>query len=123
MWTMIMSFFSNTKNILMAVGAAIVGGYVLTQKYKAYKAEDKLKTVENKIAKANVKIAKETAKAKAQAKDLEHTTEVEVLRELKEERKKVLEEMDNIEKEITVTMAEKQEVKGRSRGKRMNIEG
>jgi len=123
MWTMIMSFFSNTKNILMAVGAAIVGGYVLTQKYKAYKAEDKLKTVETKIAKANVKIAKETAKAKAQAKELEHTTEVEVLRELKEERKKVLKEMDNIEKEITVTMAEKQEVKGRSKGKRMNIEG
>jgi arginine utilization protein RocB len=122
MWSIITSFFSNTKNILMAVGAAIVGGYVLTQKYKAYKAEDKLKTVENKIAKANVKIAKETAKAKAKAKDLEHSTEVEVLRELKEERKKVLNEMDEIEKEIEVSMAQKKEVKGRKRGKQITIE-
>ena len=54
MFTMITGLFGNFKNIMMAVGAALLAGYVAKQKYDSYKAQDKLKTIENKIAKANV---------------------------------------------------------------------
>lgn len=123
MLTMITGFFGNFKNIIMAVGAALIGGYVLKQKYNAYKAEDKLKTIEHKIAKTNVVIAKDTAKAKAKATNLEHGAEVKVLRQLKEERKKVLKEMDDIEDLIEKTQVEKKAVKGRTRGKKVTIKG
>ena len=122
MWTMITGFFSSTKNIIMAVGGALLFGYVATQKYKAYKAEDELKTIETKIAKTNVVVAKQKAKAKAQAKEIETTTEVEILRELKKEEKRVLKEMDIIEKEIVETQKEKVAVKGRKRGKKIKVE-
>ena len=86
MWTSIITFFSNTKNLVLAVIALFVSGYVVKQKYNAYKAEDKLKTIETKIAKANVEIVKEKAKAKAQAREVETATEVAVLRVLKKEK-------------------------------------
>ena len=122
MWTMITGFFSSTKNIIMAIGAALIGGYVLKQKYDAYQAETKLKQIEGQIAKANVAVAKEVAKAKAEAKEVEHTTEVETLRVLKEEKKKVLKEMDEIEKTIIETQKVKEEVKGRTKGKKIKVE-
>ena len=122
MFTMITGFFGNFKNIMMAIGAALLAGYIAKQKYDAYQAEDKLKTIENKIAKANVSIAKKTAKAKATATEIEHDSEVTVLRDLKVERKKVLKEMDDIEKLITVTQKEKEEVKGRKKGKKVIID-
>lgn len=123
MLTMITGFFGNFKNIIMAVGAAVLMGYIAKQKYNAYKAEDKLKTIENKIAKVNVTIAKDTAKAKAKAKNLEHSSEVTVLRELKVERKKVLKEMDEIEDLIEKTQVEKKAVKDRIRGQKVTIKG
>jgi vacuolar-type H+-ATPase subunit I/STV1 len=122
MFTFITGFFSNTKNIIMAIGAALIGGYVLKQKYNAYKAEDKLKTIETKIAKANVVVAKEVAKSKAEAKEIETSSTIETLRTLKEEKKKVLEEMDEIEKVIVETQKEKEEVTGRKRGKKIKVE-
>jgi len=63
MFTAIKTFFSNTKNIIMAIVVALIGGYVVKQKYTAYKAEDKLKTLEKDIAKYNVIVAKQIAKA------------------------------------------------------------
>jgi hypothetical protein len=122
MLSIITGFFSNAKNIIMAIGAALIGGYIISQKYKAYKAEDKLKTVENKIAKANVAVAKEVAKAKAEAKEVQHTSTAGTLRALKEEKKKVLQEMDEIQKEIHETQKEKTEVHGRKKGKKINLE-
>jgi uncharacterized membrane protein YraQ (UPF0718 family) len=122
MISIITGFFSNTKNIIMAIGAALIGGYIISQKYKSYKAEDKLKTVENKIAKANVAVAKEVAKAKAEAKEVQHTSAVGTLRTLKEEKKNVLREMDEIQKEIHETQKEKTEVQGRKKGKTINIQ-
>ena len=107
MWTLITNFFGSTKSIVMAIFAVVVGGYVAKQKYDAYQAESKLKTIENKIAKTNVVVAKQKAKAKAEAKELETTTEVEILRELKKEEKKVLKEMDEIEKLIVKTQKAK----------------
>lgn len=123
MWTMITGFFSNTKNIIMAIGAALIGGYVIKQKYDAYQAETKLKQIEGQIAKANVAVAKEVAKAKAEAKEVEHSSEVETLRVLKEEKKKVLKEMDEIEKTIVETQAEKVPVEPtRKRGKKIKVD-
>ena len=121
MFTMISGFFGNFKNIMMAVGAALLAGYVAKQKYDSYKAQDKLKTIENKIAKANVSIAKKTAKAKATAKEIENDSEISVLRNLKVERKKVLKEMDDAEQLIASTQKEKEEVKGRKKGKTVII--
>ena len=121
MFTMITGFFGSAKNIIMAIGAALIGGYVLKQKYNAYQAESKLQSLENQIAKANVAVAKEVAKSKAQAKEVETTSTVETLRVLKEEKKKVLKEMDEVEKVIQETQKEKEEVKGRTRGKKVRI--
>ncbi len=119
---MITGFFGNFKNIMMAVVAAAIGGYVLKQKYDAYKAEDKLKTIENKIAKTNVIIAKDTAKAKAKSTEIEHKAEVQVLRDLKVERKKVLAEMDAIEDLIEKTQTEKKLATGLKNGPKVVID-
>ena len=122
MFTIITGFFGNFKNIIMAAGAAILMGYVAKQKYTAYQAESKLKTIENKIAKANVKIAKETAKAKAKAIDITHNTEMQILRDLKVERKQVLAEMDAIEDLIEKTQADKKNVgNGRKSGPKITM--
>ena len=121
MFSMITGFFSSTKNIIMAIGATLMGGYILSQKYKAYQAESKLQSLENQIAKANVAVAKEVAKSKAQAKEVETTSTAETLRTLKDAKKKVLTEMDEVEKVIQETQKEKEEVKGRTRGKKVRI--
>lgn len=115
------AWFSTAKNAIMAIIAALVGGYVLKQKYDAYQAESKLKDIEGKIAKTNVKVAKEVAEAKAKAKDLETSTHIEVLKDLKKQEKEVLAEMDAIQEEIEKTQAEKAEVKGRKRGKSFKV--
>lgn len=115
------AWFSTFKNAIMAIGAALVGGYVLKQKYDAYQAESKLKDIEQKIAKTNVIVAKETAKAKAKAVEIENTTHIEVLKDLKEQEKEVLKEMDAIEEEIEKSQVEKAEVKGRKRGKAFEV--
>ena len=121
MFSMITGFFSSTKNIIMAIGATLMGGYILSQKYKAYQAESKLQSLENQIAKTNVAVAKEVAKSKAQAKEVETTSTAETLRTLKDAKKKVLTEMDEVEKVIQETQKEKEEVKGRTRGKKVRI--
>ena len=94
------NFFGNAKNILIAVGSLLVLGYVGKLKYKAHRAESKLASIENKIAKTNVVIAKTKAKAKAKAVKAETTAEIKVLRELKKEAEKVEKEMVKIEEEI-----------------------
>ena len=114
--------FGSTKNFIMAAGAIFVGLYVAKQKYNAYQAEDKLKTIENKIAKTNVVIAKTKAKAKAQAVKAETTAEVEVLRELKKEAKIVQKEMEVIEKVIEKEVQKKTKVQGRTRSESFEIE-
>jgi len=121
MFSFIGTFFSSTKNIIIAIGAALIGGYVLKLKYDSYQAKDRLKAVENKIAKANVVIATKKAKAKASAVKIETSTEVEVLRELKKESKKVQKEMQDIEKDIHKAKASKKVV-NRTRSKKINIE-
>jgi uncharacterized membrane protein YciS (DUF1049 family) len=98
--TWLLNIFGSIKNIAMALGAIFMGLYVAKQKYNAYKAEDKLKDIENKIAKTNVVIAKTKAKAKAQAVKAETETHIETLKELKKESKKVQKEMEVIEKDI-----------------------
>ncbi len=123
MWTLITGFFSSTKNIIMAVAAMTLSGYVVKQKYDAYQAESKLKSIENKLAKANVIVAKEVAKAKAQSLEIETTTAYEVLKELKAEKQVVLKDMDSIEQLIVDTQKEKEAVQGRTRGKEITIEG
>jgi len=105
--TTIMSLFGSTKNIIIAFIAMFFGGYVLKQKYTAYKAEDELKAVETKIAKTNVIVAKKIASAKAQSKELETDTEIKVLKELKEEKTEILKKMDDIEKLIYTTETNK----------------
>ena len=122
MISMITGLFGSTKNVIFAAFAILGGLYVTKQKYNAYQAEDKLKTIENKIAKANVVVAKQTAKAKAKAKEIETTSEIETLRELKEEKKLILKEMDEMETLIENTQKEKLAVKNRKRGKKTTIE-
>ena len=115
--TWLLNMFGSVKNIALAAGALFLGLYVAKQKYNAYQAEDKLKTIENKIAKTNVVIAKTKAKAKAKAIKAETTAEVEVLRELKKEAKVIQKEMEVIEKDIEVKIrtAEVKKVAGRVR--------
>lgn len=123
MWTIITGFFSSAKNIIMSIGAVLVSAYVAKQKYNAYRAETKLKDIENKIDKANVAVVKEVAKTKAEAKEVEHSSEVETLRVLKEENKKVLKEMDKIEKTIVETQSEKVPVEPtRKRSKKIKVD-
>jgi len=118
-----MGFFTSTKNIIIAVITAIIGGYVITQKIKAARAESKLQQIETKIAKTNVIVAKQVAKAKAEAKEVETSTEIEVLQTLIKDRGEALIEMDEIEKEIAETQKEKQvQVQGRTRGKAFKVE-
>jgi len=100
--TWLLNIFGSVKNIAMAAGAIFMGLYVAKQKYNAYQAEDKLKTIENKIAKTNVVIAKTKAKAKATAVKAETDTHIETLKELKKESKKVQKEMEIIEKNIEI---------------------
>jgi len=95
--------FSNIKSMFLAAFSALLGGYVLLQKYKAYKAEDNLKSIEMQIAKTNVIVAKENAKAKAETRELESSTAINTLKELKVQREETLKEMDKIEKEIQKT--------------------
>lgn len=121
MFAMITGFFSSSKNIMMAIGAAVIGGYVAKQKYDAYQAESKLKDIETKIAKTNVIVAKEKAKAKAKAVEVETSTHIEVLKELKVQEKEVLKEMDALEEVIEKTQAKKAEVKGRKRGESFTV--
>ena len=99
------SFFSNIKNAIIALGAIFAGLYIAKQKYEKYKAQDKLKDIETKIAKTNVIIAKETAKSIAKSKKIETDTEVKVLRELNKKSKEVQQEMINIEKNIEILEA------------------
>ena len=125
MWTAIVGFFGSTKNILMAIGSIIAIGYVGKLKYDAYQAEDKLKTIETKIAKTNVVIAKTKAKAKAQAVKAETDVEVQVLRELKAQAKVIEKEMQVIEKAVVAKIKEKKKknVVGRVRhGKKVKVE-
>ena len=98
--TWLINIFGNIKNVIMALSAIFLGAYVVKQKYNAYKAEDKLKTIENKIAKTNVIVAKTKAKAKAQAKKVETDIHIETLKELKKQSKEVQKEMADIEKDI-----------------------
>jgi len=120
--TWLLNLFGSVKNMAIAAGALFLGLYVAKQKYDAYQAEDKLKTIENKIAKTNVVIAKTKAKAKAQAVKAETDTHIENLKELKKEAKKVQKEMEVIEKDIEVSIKAKKTVKGRTRGKKIKIE-
>jgi len=118
MYSYIVNFFSSTKNILMAIGSALVVGYVGLMKFRAYQAESKLKDIENKIAKTNVVIAKTKAKAKAQAVKAETTAEVKVLRDLKKQSTIVKKEMENHEKEIQKKLKEKLKKVSNSRRRR-----
>jgi len=122
--TWLLNIFGSLKNIAMAAGALFLGLYVARQKYNAYQAEDKLKTIENKIAKTNVVIAKTKAKAKAQAVKAETDTHIETLKELKKEAKKVQKEMETIEKDIEVNKktSEIKKVSGRIRKGKISIE-
>ena len=122
MWGMITGFFSSTTNILMAIGSAIVVGYVGKLKYDSYRAEDKLKNIETKIAKTNVVVAKTKAKAKAKAVKAETTAEVAVLRELKVQAKKAQKEMEVIEKTIETTLKDKVQKKVLRSRKKIRIE-
>lgn len=123
--TWLMGIFGNIKNTVIAAFAIFGGLYVAKLKYDAYSAEDKLKTIENKIAKTNVMIAKTKAKAKAKAKKIETDTEVEVLRELKKEAKVIEKEMQTIEKEVQKrlhTKGSKVSSTRRRRGKKIKVE-
>ena len=100
--TWLLNIFGNIKNVIMAIGSLFVIGYVGKLKYDAYKAEDKLKNIETKIAKTNVIIAKTKAKAKAQAKKAETDTHIQTLKDLKQESKNIQKEMASIEKNIEV---------------------
>ena len=100
MITFIKTFFTNTKNILMSIGTVLIGGYVLKQKYATKKAKRDLKDLKQDIDKTNVVIAKENAKAKEKAKDLEHSTEVDSLLELNKIKEKVQEELQETKDSI-----------------------
>ena len=121
MWTTIMNIFGSTKNLIMAIVAMLVGGYAIKQKYNSYQAEDKLKTIENKIAKTNVAVAKQVAKAKAQAKEIEATTEIEILRELQAEKKEALKDLDTMEAAIEESKKTKTKVAGRTKGDKFKV--
>ena len=59
---------------------------------------------------------------KAQAKEIETTAEVEILRELKVKKKKVLKEMDEIEKTIVKTQEKKKANKSFDKGESVTFE-
>jgi hypothetical protein len=92
-----LGIFGNIKNMVLASFAIFGGIYIAIQKYKAFQAESKLLTIENKIAKTNIVIAKAKAKAKAKAVKAETKAEVDVLRSLKKEAGIVEKEMQEIE--------------------------
>ena len=118
----ILSYFSGTKAVVMAIGALLIGGYIGKQKYDAYKAEKELEVIETKIAKTNVVIAKTKAESKAKAVKAETDVELEILRELKKESKKVQKEMQNIQKNIEVAKKEKGTKVTRTQKKKIKIE-
>jgi hypothetical protein len=120
MW--FLNIFGSIKNVIIFLVSMLGVSYVAKQKYDAHKAEKKLEKVENDIAKANVIIAKKVAKAKAQSKEIEHKSELKVLRELQAEKVKVLEEMDAIEADIEKSKQEKTKVTGRTKGKKFKVE-
>ena len=117
------AWLGSAKNIIIAIITALLGGYVITQKVKAARAEAKLLKLETQIAKKNVIVAVAAAKAKANIKDLEATTEVKIIKDLQKEKKKVIKEMTEIEAQIAETQKEKAEVKGRTKGKKVLIDG
>jgi len=118
----LLGIFGNIKNMVMAAGAIFISLYVARLKYEAYQAEDKLKTIETKIAKTNVVVAKTKAKAKAKAVEVETTARVEILRELKKESERVQKEMEVIEDNIEKEVKKKAKVQGRTRSKSFEIE-
>jgi len=120
----LLNIFGNIKNIGIFLIGIIGVSYVAKQKYNAYKAESKLQDIETQIAKTNVIVAKKKAQAKAQAKEVEHDTEVQILRELKSKREETLKEMDTIQEKIEASKKEAEEIKvvKRKRGKKMEIE-
>ena len=120
--TFLLNIFGNIKNIVMAGFAIFAGLYIAKMKYNKYQAEDKLKTIENKIAKTNVVVAKTKAQAKAKAVKAETDIHIETLKELKKESKIVQKEMADIEKKIEVAKKEKKPVIGRTRGKKISID-
>ena len=98
MFNVITEYFGTFKNALLAAGALFLGAYAAKQKFNAYQAESKLKTIETKIAKTNVIIAKK--KAKADSVKIETDAEINTLKDLKTESKKVQKEMEHIEKTL-----------------------
>ena len=95
-----MGFFNNIKNIIFAIFSILGGLYMVKLKYNAYTSQDKLKDIELKIAKSNIKIIKETAKLKAEGKNIETETEIANIKKLKSISKKIAKEMEEIEKTI-----------------------
>ncbi len=107
-----MNIFSNAKYYLIAIVTALIGGYVIKQKYDATKAESELKTIESKIVKTNIEITKKKAKAKAQSTKIETDIEIETLRELKIQRTKVKKEMAKIITKLEQTKNKKVRIEG-----------
>lgn len=103
----LLNIFSNFKNIFMSLGAVFVSLYVAKQKYKAYQAEDKLKNIETEIAKTNVTIIKNEAKAKAKSIKIENNIEVGIIKQLEKNKEKIKEEMFIIEKNIEDSISNK----------------
>lgn len=106
----------------MAIFVSLVGGYVLKQKYSAYKAESKLQDIETKIAKTKVLAAKQVAEARADSKEIEASIELDTLRELQKEKIVVLKEMDEIAKVIKETQDKTTRLQSRTRGPKVSID-
>ena len=98
--TYILNIFGNIKNFLMASVAILGGLYIAKQKYNAYKAESKLKTIEKEIAVNNVKIAKKKAIQSAKKEKIETDTELKIVKELNKESSKTRKELKEVYKKI-----------------------
>lgn len=120
-WELVSGFFADPKMVVGAVGVAVVGGYVVKNSLDTARAEKKLKNVESDISKYNLVVAKATAKAKATNREIESTTEIEILKGLKVERKKVLKELDDMTLAMEENSKNKKAVTGRKRGKTIHV--
>lgn len=120
--TMLLNMFGSVKNMLIGLGATLIAVYIGVLKYKASSAEDAKEKLEGDIAKTNTVVVQETAKAKEEVKDIEHTTEVEVLKESVQETAKVQEEVKVLEKKVRTPKEKKTPVVGRTKGTKTKVQ-
>jgi len=102
----ILKWFYSLKNLLVAIGSAILGGYALYEKFKALNAETKLNQIKKQLSDENLQIIKDVAEHKIIGKEIENNEVVKQVIQMHEEKQKIEKEVEELNKKLEETKKE-----------------